>query len=442
MDISFLHRPPRGAASDEQDFADTQPLESAPSSLQPAPHALPPSTGFVRCSWLLNPKKQIIGFHFQWLPASARRRLDPAAHLSTLVRTLEEALVDRDTGWKLGKAALVLDVSPDTVPWVDWGGLPPRRIILRWRAEELHADAASLLKDFRARGFNHMVGATPTCQEIRDLATHVDVGDGGTDAVLACHSFAAHPVRPVATAVANWPAFDLCAQQDVAALVAVDIPTPPRLPARSELQAEGTLIVRLLQMVQRNEPVRAIEAALKHDAALTFRLLHHINSPAVGAGVQIESLRHAVAMLGYARLFRFLSMLLSTGEGKSTPPCLTHHAIVRGRFVELLGQGLLGGGHADNLFLVGMFSLLDRILGVSMSALLEQVQLAEAVRLAILDHEGLYGPFLKLALACEGDMGQAEGLADMLFIDPAQVNAARLSAIAWAHDVSRSNAAS
>lgn len=443
MDISFLHLPlPRDRAEAGHDFADTQPLQGAPASLQPPAHALPRSAGFVGCSWLLDPRKQIIGFHFDWLPLRAQRRLPSPAHLAALVRTVEEVLVDRQGGWRLGKAILLFDVSPESVSCIDWGGLPPRRIVLRWQAQELGAETAPLLKELRARGFNHMVSHTVPCEEIRGLVTHVDVGGGDADAVLACRSFAAHPVRPVATTVASWAAFEACAQQDVAALVALDIPSPPRVAARSGLQAEGMLIVRLLQMVQRNEPVRAIEAALKHDAALTFRLLHHINSPAVGAGVQIESLRHAVAMLGYSRLFRFLSMLLSGGDAKSTPPCLTNQAIVRGRFVELLGQGLLGSGHADNLFLVGMFSLLDRILGISMPALLEQVQLADSVRLAVLDQEGLYGPFLQLALACESDMAQAEALAEMLFIDAVQVNAARLSAIAWSQEVTRADSVS
>jgi hypothetical protein len=437
LDLSFLHLPRVDDASRaDEHFVDTQPLLAAAAQ----PLALPPSSGFVRYSWVVDPKKQIVGFSFGWVPAHSHRRLEPVAHLATLVRTVEEMFVDRHGGWKLGKATLLFEVSPADIPFIEWGGLPPRRIVLRWRAEDLSADAAPLLKELRARGFNHMLSGCVDEPELREAITHLDVGAGDAAALQACRSFAQHPVRPVATCFGGWPAFDACARHDMAALVPPDVAPPPRAPTRGGLQAEGMLIVRLLQMVQRNEDVRAIEAALKHDAALTFRLLHHINSPAVGAGVQIESLRHAVAMLGYSRLFRFLSMLLSTSDAKSTPPYLTKKAIVRGRFVELLGQGLLGASHSDNLFLVGMFSLLDQILGVPMASLLEQVQLADAVRLAIIGEDGLYGPFLKLATACEAGATEAEALADSVFISPGQVNAARLGAIAWSQEISRSDA--
>jgi c-di-GMP-related signal transduction protein len=194
-------------------------------------------------------------------------------------------------------------------------------------------------------------------------------------------------------------------------------------------------------MIQRNQDVREIEAVLKRDAALTYRLLRYINSPAIGVGVEIHSLRHAVTMLGYAPLFRWLSVLLAMSNAKASAPFMMKKAILRGRFVELMGKGMLPASDADNLFVVGMFSLIDRLLGVPMREVLGKVQLSEAVQQAILAREGAYGPFLALAESCEEDGARAAGLAEALFMSADQVNAAHLSALAWAQDLGPAEAA-
>jgi len=188
-------------------------------------------------------------------------------------------------------------------------------------------------------------------------------------------------------------------------------------------------------MLKRNENVRSIEAALKRDAALTYRLLRHINSPAIGVGVEVTSLRHAVAMLGYQPLFRWLSILLATSN-RSSSHYMMKRAIMRGRFVELMGQGMLPASDSDNLFVVGMFSLIDQLLGLPMEEVLNKVQLTESVQQAILARKGVYAPFLSLVEACETDNGQAPKLAEALFVSAGQVNAAHLSAMVWSQEAS------
>src|SRR3546814_16181472 len=99
-------------------------------------------------------------------------------------------------------------------------------------------------------------------------------------------------------------------------------------------------------------------------------------------------------------------------------------AIVRGRLAELAGHGILPKNEAENLFVVGMFSLLDRLLGIPMEQILEKVQLSESVAQALLTRDGVYGPFLELAEACEPDNGDIAALADSLFLNPRQVKEA------------------
>jgi EAL and modified HD-GYP domain-containing signal transduction protein len=305
----------------------------------------------------------------------------------------------------------------------------------------MDADTRSMLLFLREQGFGFMLRAAdalPTDPEVLEILTHIDVGHGDADLVDRIRQAAEAgraPVQPIATRIGQWSEFDACAARRVDVFVDGTLTHPPVKEGGHTLQPESVLVVRLMQMIQRNEDVRSIEAALKRDAALTYRLLRHINSPAIGAGVEIHSLRHAVAMLGYSPLFRWLSLLLATSNRASTP-FMTKKAITRGRFVELMGQRMLPASEADNLFVVGMFSLIDQLLGVSMKEVLARVQLAESVQQAILAREGVYAPFLALAEACETDGAQAARLSEALFVSAGQVNAARLSAMVWSQEVS------
>jgi EAL and modified HD-GYP domain-containing signal transduction protein len=107
---------------------------------------------------------------------------------------------------------------------------------------------------------------------------------------------------------------------------------------------------------------------------------------------------------------------------------------MRGRFVELMGEIMLPRGESDNLFVVGMFSLIDQLLGVPMQEVLNKVQLSDSVQQAILTRGGVYGPFLSLAEACELNTGEAARLSEALLLSADQVNAAHLSALAWSQD--------
>lgn len=196
-------------------------------------------------------------------------------------------------------------------------------------------------------------------------------------------------------------------------------------------------LVTLMRLAQENAPVAKLEAVLKRDAALSFKLLRYINSAGFGLSCEIQSLRHAVAVLGYQNLYRWLGLLMINAARKSASDALVTTAVVRGRLVELLGQHLFDAGERDNLFIVGMFSLLDAIMRVPMEEIVGQIPLPESVCDALLHRHGPYGPFLQLAEALEhltenGTLQNAEMLAMSLSLTPSQVNRAQIDALVWA----------
>jgi len=192
-------------------------------------------------------------------------------------------------------------------------------------------------------------------------------------------------------------------------------------------------VLLLLNKVRENADAPEIEKFFKHDVALTFKLLRYINSVGFGLSCEIESIRHAIAILGYQQLYRWLTLLLVTAGQAITPHALLITAMTRGRLTELLGQDYVESRDRDNLFVVGMFSLLDAILETPMEKVLERLSLPAAVSDALLSRQGMYGPFLELAEACEqGDAEKIEDLATSLQLEPKKINSAHLDALSWA----------
>lgn len=396
--------------------------------------------GHVAYAMLLDAQRRVVGYRLAWRPAGEPSGAQASAGVKALMDTVALHLNPENGGWQLGSMLVFVDVSLDALFQSELQLLPPQSVVLCMSKEDLtDVDLRSMLLLLHEQGFGFMLrGAAmlPADPELRAIVTHFEVDALDADTVVRVRQEAQQghpPVELVAPRVSTWKEFDACATRRVNVFIDGAFRNPPVRDVDDALQPESLLIVQLMQMIQRNEDVRVIEAALKHDAALTYRLLRYINSPSVGVAVEIHSLRHAVAMLGYSPLYRWLSLLLATSN-KASSPFMMKKAILRGRFVELMGQGMLPPSESDNLFVAGMFSLLDQLLGVSMEGVLRKVQLTDSVQQAILSRGGLYGPFVALAESCELDDGQAPRLAEALFLSAAQVNAAQLSALVWSQD--------
>lgn len=207
-------------------------------------------------------------------------------------------------------------------------------------------------------------------------------------------------------------------------------PTTTQAKALNPGQAQ---IIRVLNLVRKNAEVKEIETALKNDVALSYKLLRYINSAGFGLSCEIQSFRHAVTILGYDKLNKWLSLLLATASKDPMAPALMYTALTRARLMELLAHGLVDRQEYDNLFITGAFSLLDALLGVAMEQALDAMLLPEPICDALLGKGGIYGPFLDLAIACEGNDGEAIAeQAGMLGLSADQLNRAQLQALAFA----------
>jgi EAL and modified HD-GYP domain-containing signal transduction protein len=204
-------------------------------------------------------------------------------------------------------------------------------------------------------------------------------------------------------------------------------------PPAKDLQANHAQIIRLLNLVRNNSEIREIENVLKQDVALSYKLLRYINSAGFGLMVEIQSFRHAVSILGYDKLNKWLSLLLVTASRDPGAPAMMQTAITRGRFMEQIGTSFFEESACDNLFITGAFSMLNTLLGTSMQSLLDEMLLPEAVTDALLYDQGDYAQLLRLAKSCENfDHNVLAQTAAELQLTPEQINRAQLVALGFA----------
>lgn len=191
-------------------------------------------------------------------------------------------------------------------------------------------------------------------------------------------------------------------------------------------------VLQLMNLVMRQADLGEIESVLKRDPALSFKLLRYINSSGFGLMSEITSFRHAVVILGYKKLFRWLALLLATIPGNAASPAIARTAITRGRMMELLAQNMLSEEDRDNAFVVGIFSMLDVMLGVPMDKALSEITLSEPIVQALLHEHGTFGPYLQIARAVEQrDFDNLDLLASALGINSWRLSSTHLAALSW-----------
>jgi len=196
------------------------------------------------------------------------------------------------------------------------------------------------------------------------------------------------------------------------------------------LQPGQAVVLELLRLVRDDAELSKIDATLKRDPALAFKLLRLVNSAAFGLPVQITSFQHAVMMLGYKKMMRWLSLLLATASKDANTFPLMHASIRRGMFLEFVGGTDESSEVRDELFITGAFSMLDRITGAPFEQLFELIALSENVTDAVLRRSGPYAPYLALIESIERSdpIGLARHL-DLLAMRVSRCNEALLKAM-------------
>lgn len=201
-----------------------------------------------------------------------------------------------------------------------------------------------------------------------------------------------------------------------------------------EVNAAKINLINLLAEVSRKETdLNRLHSIISVDIAISYKLLRFLNSAYFYRLQKVKHVKHAIAYLGESELRRFILLVLVSELTSDKPDELVRIAVVRAKFLELMVKGSHLQDQNSELFLVGLFSLLDVMLNVTMADVMERLPLEEDVKRALLSMQGPYAPFLRIALAYERN--QTRKLMEELKnigIEPNTVSNCYLEAIRYA----------
>ena len=196
---------------------------------------------------------------------------------------------------------------------------------------------------------------------------------------------------------------------------------------------ELTILSLLSKLNAKDVNIEEVTKAITQDANLSYNLLRTINSGLFCLPQKVESIKHAIMMLGLSHLKSWINFLaLSSLDNK--PQSLTDLAMLRAKMCEQLGMQITKRNSADDYFTVGLLSLIDAFFDMPMKDLVKKLSLSEAMQNALLKLEGEMGIALECAIRYEGGKWNSKGgdnFLDKAKIPMENITTAYLDSVQW-----------
>jgi c-di-GMP-related signal transduction protein len=194
--------------------------------------------------------------------------------------------------------------------------------------------------------------------------------------------------------------------------------------------------LEIVQIVsQPNPDLLHLEQAITHHLPVCYKLLRYVNSPFLGFRSEVKSVLHALALLGQNEVRRLVSLAVALSIAGDKPPELISCALVRARSCEALASRLHQQGlkvDSSTAFLVGMFSIMDALLGQPLREILDQLALPEEAREALLGGANLLRDVYELVHAYESGNWTAVGSGlDRLELEESAMPVVYFEALDW-----------
>lgn len=207
----------------------------------------------------------------------------------------------------------------------------------------------------------------------------------------------------------------------------------PEIVRGKEISSSQLTLVEIL--AEANQPeiqFEKIRNIIERDVAISYKLLHYINSAFYKRAVEITTIKQALVILGEKEIKRFVSMIALAQLISDKPNELLNLSFVRAKFLESIGKSLGGAEEASRLFTLGLFSMIHAILDQPMNRIMEKLPLSAAIIDALVNGAGPLADYLKLAMDYEqGNWEKCAADAAQLNLDEASVPRFYAEACHW-----------
>jgi c-di-GMP phosphodiesterase len=192
------------------------------------------------------------------------------------------------------------------------------------------------------------------------------------------------------------------------------------------------VVSALIELCKAGSSPAELGAVLRTDPILTYALLTDINSGSAVHTSHITSCAQAIELIGLPSLIEWLDSALlhaikTTGLSENVA-----NALIRARFMELVGRSIMSRDSTEDMYLVGLFSRLDKLLEIPLVELILPLPFSEELQAAILKNRGRIGRLLKFSQSIEkADESGMDFMQTNLHLPSLQVYEAYNAAYDW-----------
>jgi c-di-GMP phosphodiesterase len=175
----------------------------------------------------------------------------------------------------------------------------------------------------------------------------------------------------------------------------------PQVIKFTDIQPSKAIAAELITCL--NEPLldfNKISSILSRDISLTSRVIKLANVSLAYRNLNISSISKAVIYLGEETMRQFISIVAVSQLADGKPQEVIVLGLTRAIFISELPQ-LFNKKSSDTGFLIGLLSVLDAILDMTLENVVEKLALQEIIAETLLNHTGQWGCALQLVIAIE-----------------------------------------
>lgn len=211
----------------------------------------------------------------------------------------------------------------------------------------------------------------------------------------------------------------------------------PELVSRKDIPGFKVNYLRFMREVNQPEiNLDKLEQIIKQDLSLSYKLLRYLNSAWFGWRAEVKSIKAALVKLGEKPTRKWASMVAYANLGEDKPSAVLLTSLIRARFCELMGPEADLKGRDLDLFLIGMFSLIDTLVDRPRDEVLDELKVSQDIKDALGMNDTPLSRIYRLVLAYErGHWDEALESARALGIESAHIPQRYTEAVEWAEQV-------
>jgi EAL and modified HD-GYP domain-containing signal transduction protein len=284
--------------------------------------------------------------------------------------------------------------------------LDPKKVVIEVLEDiEITAQLVANIKHLKHLGYTIALDDFVMAERYAPLLPFADIiklelpAMSRTELQQTVESLRPFAVRLLAEKIETPEMFGVCQQLGCDLFQGFFLSKPEIITGRKIPDNKLVILNLIAELQNPDTEIKDLTRIIKGDPALSFKLLKLINSAAFGASRNVESIQHAVTLLGLERIKSWAS-LLALQNIQDKPVALNQIALIRAITCEQLAR-YLAPGKAPLFYTAGLFSCLAAFFDTELGEIISKIPLHGEVKSALLEYSGAAGMALKTAIFFE-----------------------------------------